>query len=514
VRELLWLMRARFASGAGGVAINIPPRLDSVSPSSGSMAGGTTLTLTGNSFDGRPLLVTVGGSQATSVTRVSATQATCVTPSGVAGVVDVAITTPGGTASRAGAFTYFASAPTVTSVSPPTGTSLGGTAVTITGTAFTGATSVTFGGVAATSIIVVGPTTITCVTPAGTPSAAVAVAVTTPGGTGTLPSGYTYNALPTVTSVVNAISTSVGDIAGGYTVTITGTRLTGTSSVTFGGTAATGIVVVGPTTVTCTVPAKPAGTYTVQITATDGTASLASAFEYWSPAQLSLSGWWRGSYTAPGADPRWTGTASAGGSGGRDLIAAVVTPPGAGAAVNGFTPADFVPATPNGLDTNDPASSFLAVSAYSGWALVYFDAITANSATAYQNDVIVNSSTGGYMGVTARSSGLVYMYQYDGGFPQAQAAVTAGAWQLVHFKYDGANMKIGVNGTWGSPVAAGNIAVGLGGEKLRFGQYASGGTFPMDGRALEYGFAASALSDGDLATKMRGYAATRYGVSV
>lgn len=514
MRELLWLMRARFGSGASGVAINLPPRLDSVSPTSGTTAGGTTLTLSGNNFDGRPMTVTVGGVAATSVTRVSSTSATCVTPAGVAGAVDVVLSTPGGSATKTGGFSYLAAAPTVTSVSPNTGTSVGGTPVTITGTNFTGATSVTFGGTAATSVIVVGPTSITCVTPAGTPSAAVAVAVTTPSGTGSLPSGYTYNALPTVTSVVNAISTSVGDIAGGYTVTITGTRLTGTSSVTFGGTAATGIVVVGPTTVTCTVPAKAAGTYTVQITATDGTASLASAFEYWSPAQLALSGWWRGSYTAPGADPRWTGTASAGGSGSRNLIAAVVTPPGAGTAVNGYTPADFVPATPNGLDTNDAASDFLSLSAYSGWALVYFDAITTNSATAYQNDVIVNSSTGGYMGVTARSSGLVYLYQYDGGFPQAQAAAAAGAWQLVHFKYDGTSMKIGVNGTWGTPVAAGNIAVALGGEKLRFGQNASGGTFPMDGRALEYGFASSALADGDLATKMRGYAATRYGVSV
>lgn len=108
MRELLWLMRARHAAGAGGVAINIPPRLDAVSPTSGTTAGGTTLTLTGNSFDGRPLSVSVGGAAATSVTRVSATQVTCVTPAGVAGAADVAISTPGGTATRSGAFTYLA----------------------------------------------------------------------------------------------------------------------------------------------------------------------------------------------------------------------------------------------------------------------------------------------------------------------------------------------------------------------------------------------------------------------
>lgn len=115
MRELLWLMRARHAAGAGGVAINIPPRLDAVSPTSGTTAGGTALTLTGNSFDGRPLSVSVGGAAATSVTRVSATQVTCVTPAGVAGAADVAISTPGGTATRSGAFTYNA---------PPTGNAL------------------------------------------------------------------------------------------------------------------------------------------------------------------------------------------------------------------------------------------------------------------------------------------------------------------------------------------------------------------------------------------------------
>ena len=82
-------------------------------------------------------------------------------------------------------------APTVTSVSPSSGATAGGTAITITGTDFTGATGVTIGGAAATSVTVVNATTITCVTPAGT-AGAKDVIVTTASGSGTGTGLFTY----------------------------------------------------------------------------------------------------------------------------------------------------------------------------------------------------------------------------------------------------------------------------------------------------------------------------------
>jgi formylglycine-generating enzyme required for sulfatase activity len=84
-----------------------------------------------------------------------------------------------------------APAPTVSSVSPTSGSTLGGTAITITGANLTGASSVTVGGVAATSVVVVSPTSITAVTPAGA-AGAKNVAVTTAGGTATVTNGFTY----------------------------------------------------------------------------------------------------------------------------------------------------------------------------------------------------------------------------------------------------------------------------------------------------------------------------------
>lgn len=77
----------------------------------------------------------------------------------------------------------FAATPTVTSVSPSSGTTLGGTSVTITGTNLTGATTVTFGGTNATNVVVTNATTITATAPAHA-AGAVTVTVTTAEGTG------------------------------------------------------------------------------------------------------------------------------------------------------------------------------------------------------------------------------------------------------------------------------------------------------------------------------------------
>jgi outer membrane protein OmpA-like peptidoglycan-associated protein len=86
-----------------------------------------------------------------------------------------------------------ASVPSVTSVLPATGSTAGGTTVTITGVRFTGATSVTFGGTAGTSLTVVSDTSITVVTPAGT-AGAVVIVVTTASGPDIDGVTFTYTA--------------------------------------------------------------------------------------------------------------------------------------------------------------------------------------------------------------------------------------------------------------------------------------------------------------------------------
>ena len=75
---------------------------------------------------------------------------------------------------------YYSSA-TITSVSPNTGTTAGGTNITINGTNFTGATAVSVGGTPVQSFSVSNATTITAVTAAHAAGAAT-ISVTTPAG--------------------------------------------------------------------------------------------------------------------------------------------------------------------------------------------------------------------------------------------------------------------------------------------------------------------------------------------
>ncbi len=72
-------------------------------------------------------------------------------------------------------------APTVTALSPTSGSTEGGLVVTITGTGFIGALRVHFGTTAQTELMVVNSTTMRTLSPAGTGT--VDVTVTTPGGT-------------------------------------------------------------------------------------------------------------------------------------------------------------------------------------------------------------------------------------------------------------------------------------------------------------------------------------------
>ncbi|MFZ9882753.1 MAG: SUMF1/EgtB/PvdO family nonheme iron enzyme, partial [Phycisphaerales bacterium] len=159
---------------------SLPPTISSVSPDVGPTAGGTAITITGTNLTATTS-VTIDGTAATSVAVVSATTVTAVTPAGTAGAKTVSLTTPGGITDLSNGFTYVA-APTVTSITPDSGATTGGAAVTIAGTGFTGATGVSIGGVAATSVVVVNATTITANAPALS-AGVYAVAVTTPFGT-------------------------------------------------------------------------------------------------------------------------------------------------------------------------------------------------------------------------------------------------------------------------------------------------------------------------------------------
>ena len=179
--------------------------------------------------------------------------------------------------------------PVVTGVSPASGSTVGGSTVTITGTGLDGATVVSFGGAAGT-ITADSATRITVTTPpsagtAGTGAGIVDVTVKTRGGTShrTAADHYAYTApRPAVTGV----SPPSGGTAGGSTVTITGTGLAGATSVRFGAAAAT-ITADSATQITVTSPPG-AGRVDVTVTTPAGTSQTnESYYSYTTTAETS-----------------------------------------------------------------------------------------------------------------------------------------------------------------------------------------------------------------------------------
>ncbi|MBO8194636.1 IPT/TIG domain-containing protein [Streptomyces oryzae] len=175
----------------GFTYLAVTPTADSIVPTSGPVTGGTPFTITGTNLTSANVLF--GGLPATGVVvDPSGNSLTGVTPAGLApGNVTVTVVTPNGTANVPGGFTYTAVAPTADTITPNSGPAAGGTPFVITGTGLTGG-SVTIGGNAATGVTVDPTGTLLFGTaPAGTVGNQPVV-VTTPGGTATVPGGFTY----------------------------------------------------------------------------------------------------------------------------------------------------------------------------------------------------------------------------------------------------------------------------------------------------------------------------------
>jgi len=82
------------------------------------------------------------------------------------------------------------------------------------------------------------------------------------------------------TPVVGSVAPNVGTIAGGTPITISGNYFLGTTSVTIGGVAATGVQIVSATTINAITPAGAAVAAAVSVTANGRTGSLAGGYSY------------------------------------------------------------------------------------------------------------------------------------------------------------------------------------------------------------------------------------------
>ena len=130
---------------------NHAPTLASISPAYGSLQGGTLVTITGANFtDSADTLVTFDGIAASQVKIISDNTLTAFTPAHAAGAVAVRIINRNGGSSLNQGFTYWSGEPllkrpTVTRITPNSGSLRGGTLVTIAGSDFTPATTLAFG---------------------------------------------------------------------------------------------------------------------------------------------------------------------------------------------------------------------------------------------------------------------------------------------------------------------------------------------------------------------------------
>ncbi len=207
---------------ANYVAPASPPTVSSISPTSGSTSGGTSVVITGTNLSGATS-VTFGATSA-GFTVNSATQITATAPSG-SNTVDVRVTTSAGTSpmSAADQFTYLAS-PAVTAISPASGPAAGGTTVTINGSNFSGTTAVTFGAAPASGFTVNSASQITATAPAGTGT--VDVRITTSGGTSATSAADQFTFISTVAPSVTANPSNQTVNAGGtatFTAAASGT---------------------------------------------------------------------------------------------------------------------------------------------------------------------------------------------------------------------------------------------------------------------------------------------------
>ena len=209
-----WLMNGTTVLNSAVLFTDLAPKIATITPNSGLIAGGTAVTITGYNFT-TPASVMIGNNVATSCAVLSANSITCITPAGTAGIQNIVVTEPVAgqgnisTTMTAG-YTYTTPPVVLSGVVPNSGPVAGGTPITVSGYNFTAAATVTIRGSLATCTVV-NSTTITCMTPPGT-AGYQDVVVTQGVSSSTLVGAYTYTAVvntPPAVAAPTPIATGV-----------------------------------------------------------------------------------------------------------------------------------------------------------------------------------------------------------------------------------------------------------------------------------------------------------------
>lgn len=354
--------------------------VSSISPTTGAASGGTLVTIAGTGF--LPgATVYFGNTPGTNVSVTDSTLLSVVAPAGTLGTsVLVSVNNSNGFTTLApGSFAFGSAAgssttgiqPTISAISPGSGSAAGGTQVTIIGSGFVPGVRVAIGGVPATNVNLVNSTQITVTTPSGAVGVAPVMVTSPTGSFGGVSNGFTYLA---ATPQLTSVAPSEGLLVGGTPTTLTGSGFVVGATVTIGGQPARNVVVTSPTTITAVTPPGVPGSAMVLVTNPGGLITgLATGFTYSATAtasSLAVTG------VTPASGPMAGGT--------------LVTIAGQGFAAGAIVTIGGVPATnvtvlsPTQILASTPAASV------SGPAIVV---VTVNN--------VGNALTGGFTYTTA-----------------------------------------------------------------------------------------------------------------
>jgi hypothetical protein len=256
--------------------------------SSGDMAGGTNVTITGTNF-AAGATVTFDGVAAIGVTFVSANSLTATTPAGAQGFADVTVTNVDLLSDTlVNGYDYLGVPPVVSGISPgAVPINYLTTDITITGSGFAPGVTVTIQGQSVPIRSMSGTSIVVRLPASGlTPGAAPVVITNVDAQTTTFNGFIVQGPAP----ILTGIDVPYGPVAGGRRMTLTGSAFRSGAVVTLGGVPAT-IQSLSATTIVALTPAHAEGAVTVTVTNDDLlSSSLVNAYTYYTHTDESTTG--------------------------------------------------------------------------------------------------------------------------------------------------------------------------------------------------------------------------------
>ena len=215
-----------------------PPRITGLSPTSGSVKGGTAVTISGEHFaSGSSVFFDTTTAQ--SVTFTSESSLVAISPPHAAGQVRVTVRNPDGQENSDAIFDYTPLQPALAAVDPAFGPVSGGTVLTLTGQNFDDGAVIYIDDRPCLNTVIVNERLASCVTPPSTTqsSATVAIYVQNPNQLSSESVVYTYQqpAPDAPRPVIDSLSPDSGEGSGGYSVAIRGSGFETNATVFFGG---------------------------------------------------------------------------------------------------------------------------------------------------------------------------------------------------------------------------------------------------------------------------------------